>query len=37
MGLDKLRIDAFPLENFQDAFAAQAEGGSAKIEILPQG
>ncbi len=37
MGLDKLNINAFPLENFQDAFAAQARGGSAKIEILPQG
>ncbi len=36
MGLDMLHINAFPLEKFQDAFAAQAEGSSAKIEILPQ-
>ena len=37
MELDNLPINAFPLEKFQDAFAAQAKGGPAKVELLPQG
>jgi L-iditol 2-dehydrogenase len=37
MGLEKLRIEAFSLEQFQEAFAAQATGtAAAKVEILPQ-
>jgi 2-desacetyl-2-hydroxyethyl bacteriochlorophyllide A dehydrogenase len=36
MGLEKLKINAFPLEEFRHAFAAQADGSAAKVEILPQ-
>ena len=36
MGLEKLQIDAFPLGEFRQAFAAQARGDAAKVEILPQ-
>ena len=37
MGLEKLRILAFPLGRFQEAFAAQTAGTAAtKVEILPQ-
>lgn len=36
MGLEKLRIDAFPLGEFRKAFEAQASGSAAKVEILPQ-
>jgi threonine dehydrogenase-like Zn-dependent dehydrogenase len=37
MGLDKLRIQAFPLDQFREAFDAQAAGTAAtKVEILPQ-
>jgi L-iditol 2-dehydrogenase len=36
MGLEKLSINAFPLEQFKGAFAAQLDGTAGKIEILPQ-
>ncbi len=37
MGLEKLRIEAFPLGEFRKAFEAQMAGGAAaKIELLPQ-
>jgi hypothetical protein len=37
MGLEKLRIEAFPLEQFRQAFEAQATTtAAAKVEILPQ-
>jgi len=37
MGLERLRIQAFPLNRFREAFDAQAAGTAAtKIEILPQ-
>jgi len=37
MGLEKLRVDTFPLEEFRQAFEAQAAStAAAKIEILPQ-
>lgn len=36
MGLEKLHIDAFPLSEFQQAFASQAGSTNAKIELLPQ-
>jgi len=36
MGLEKLRIAAFPLAEFQRAFEAQAAGTATKVEILPQ-
>jgi len=36
MSLEKLRIAAFPLEKFQEAFEAQGAGTAAKVEILPQ-
>jgi L-iditol 2-dehydrogenase len=37
MGLEKLRIEAFPLEQFRQAFEAQATStAAAKVEILPQ-
>ena len=37
MGFDKLRIQAFPLDRFGEAFEAQAAGAAAtKVEILPQ-
>ncbi len=36
MGLEKLRIEAYPLGEFQKAFQAQAAGVAAKVELLPQ-
>jgi threonine dehydrogenase-like Zn-dependent dehydrogenase len=36
MGLDKLRIAAFPLAEFKQAFGVQAAGTATKVEILPQ-
>ncbi len=37
MGLEKLRIEAFPLGEFRKAFEAQMAGGAAaKTELLPQ-
>ena len=37
MGLEKLRVDTFPLEEFRQAFEAQAAStAAAKVEILPQ-
>jgi threonine dehydrogenase-like Zn-dependent dehydrogenase len=36
MGLEKLHIEAFPLGEFQQAFAAQAGAAAAKVELLPQ-
>jgi 2-desacetyl-2-hydroxyethyl bacteriochlorophyllide A dehydrogenase len=37
MGLDKLRLAAFPLDKFQEAFQAQAAGAPAtKVLMLPQ-
>jgi len=37
MGLEKLRIDAFPLAQFREAFEAQANStAAAKVEVLPQ-
>ncbi len=36
MGLEKLQIEAFRLEEFRQAFAAHAATGAAKVEILPQ-
>ena len=36
MGLEKLRIAAFPLAEFKQAFEVQAAGTATKVEILPQ-
>ncbi len=37
MGLEKLKIEAFPLEEFQQAFETHAAtGAAAKVEFLPQ-
>lgn len=36
MGLEKLRIEAFPLAEFREAFDAQAASSAAKVELLPQ-
>ena len=37
MGFERLQINAFPLADFQNAFAAQATStAAAKVEILPQ-
>lgn len=37
LGLEKLRIEAFPLEEFQRAFQTHASPGAAsKVELLPQ-
>ena len=37
MGLEKLRLAAFPLDRYREAFAAQAAGTAAtKVLILPQ-
>jgi 2-desacetyl-2-hydroxyethyl bacteriochlorophyllide A dehydrogenase len=36
MGLEELQIEAFPLAQFQQAFAAHGAGTAAKVEILPQ-
>jgi L-iditol 2-dehydrogenase len=36
MGLEKLPIQTFSLDQFRDAFAAQSHGGSSKVEILSQ-
>jgi 2-desacetyl-2-hydroxyethyl bacteriochlorophyllide A dehydrogenase len=36
MGLERLRIAAFPLAEFKQAFEVQAAGTATKVEILPQ-
>ncbi len=36
MGLEKLRIAAFPLAEFKKAFEVQAAGTATKVQILPQ-
>jgi 2-desacetyl-2-hydroxyethyl bacteriochlorophyllide A dehydrogenase len=36
MDLEKLRIAAFPLREFKQAFEVRAAGGATKVEILPQ-
>ena len=36
MGLEKLRIAAFPLAEFKQAFEVQTAGTATKVEILPQ-
>jgi len=36
MGLEKLRVAAFPLAKFRKAFEVQAAGTATKVEILPR-
>jgi 2-desacetyl-2-hydroxyethyl bacteriochlorophyllide A dehydrogenase len=36
MGLEKLRVAAFPLAEFKKAFEVQAAGTATKVQILPQ-
>ena len=38
LGLEQLAIAQFPIDRFEDAFAAQASGAAGtKVQILPQG